>query len=742
MNTSPILWRPWMPVLSITGLAVILVCLALFACVRVWSRVGARSLPVLAMRILGVLGLAVLLLGPSRRIDTPENTVRPKLSVLLDTSQSMKTSDCAEKSRIAHAAETVFDPKNFEQLTSEFEIQVEGFDSGVRPLLPDDVRARPDDFALGRETHLAECVSNVLSRSHSDGEALLVISDGRDTSGEPIQRAAAMAAAQKIPVFTMPLGGASSVPDAALMAMAMQDSLLPEETGNLLIRIYQSGLAGQKGLLRLRQGESFETFPVAFSSQDFAEIKLPIRQKSAGQYEYLVSLDAVADETELANNAQPVFVEVMNRRLRVLLVEGEPYWDTKFIAQSLRKDDQIELVQLTQIGMRKRETLVARGSGEISHLPTNSKEWSAYDVVIVGRGLESVMDDRTTAGLRDYVEGGGHLVMSRSRPYDGDSDRGRILARSLAAIEPVKWGTDKLPGAHLQLSTSGRTGSWISAEKTRLDPDDALRRLPVLDEIDRPASLPPAAIVLAETAPDGTTEPVPAIVRMAAGRGDTLIVLGEGTWKWSLLTPENQDLRGFYDLFWSNLVRWLAFGGDFPPGQQASLQLSRRSVRLGDEMTIDVAYRFAPDGATAPSIELSTPSGDVERLVLKRLPGPLPRFRVNLAPAVAGVHNVKALTPGLTPTELTARFNVYDVNRERLNASADPLALKMLADLSGGAVVEPESFGELAGHLSRHRRSLETPPRIEFIWDQAFIMWTLLGWIAAEWLIRRLLGLW
>lgn len=742
MSELPIVWRPWMPMLSITGLAVILASLAVFACVRSWSRVGAKSLFVLAMRIVGVATLSVLLLGPSRQLAAPRSTDRPKLTVLLDTSQSMLTADCGSRSRIAHAVETVFDPQQHAALTRDFDVELEGFDTAVRPLAVNDVRARPDDFALGRETHLAEAVSNVLSRARGEGQALFVVSDGRDTTGESLQRAASLAAAQKIPIFTLPLGGASSAPDAALMALAMQDSLLPDEEGNLLVRVYQSGLSGQTGRLRLSQGETTETFPLTFTQQDFAEVKLPIRQKAAGQYEYQVSLDAVGDEAELANNSQPVFVEVMNRRLRVLVIEGEPFWDTKFICQSLRKDEQVELIQLTQIGERKREMLVARGSGEISQLPESAEEWSKYDVVIVGRGLETVLDEQTCRGLRNFVKAGGQLVMARSRPYRPDTDKGRAVGRLLAPLEPVRWGDQRLPSAQLQLSTSGRNGSWISAEKTRVDPDDAFRRLPALEEIDLVQSLPPAAIVLAETLPADSSAPVPAIVRQPFGRGAALVLLGEGSWKWSLLTPENQDLRGFYDIFWSNLVRWLAFGGDFPPGQQASLQLSRRSVRLGDEMTIDVAYRFAPDGASAPVVELSAPGGDSSHLILKRLPGPLPRYRVTFIPQTAGIHHVTALTPGLTPPELTARFNVYDVNRERLNASADPLALKMLSDLSGGSVVEPESFSELGEQLARHRRALQIPPQIEFLWDRAFVMWALLSWITLEWLIRRAMGLW
>jgi hypothetical protein len=237
-------------------------------------------------------------------------------------------------------------------------------------------------------------------------------------------------------------------------------------------------------------------------------------------------------------------------------------------------------------------------------------------------------------------------------------------------------------------------------------------------------------------------EDYPAIVKMTSGRGDVVAILGEGTWKWSLLTPQLQDMRGFYDLFWSNLIRWLALGGDFPPGQQTSLQLSRSSVRLGDEMTADVVYRFAPDGVADPRVQVIDPNNKPVDVAVHRLPGPSPRFRASWNPEVAGVHRVLAETPGMTPPQLDARFNVYDVNVERLHTSANPLALQMLADASGGALLKTDELDELPERLARHRSAMQAPPRLEYIWDKASVMLLLLGWLGAEWLLRRMAGLW
>jgi hypothetical protein len=296
----------------------------------------------------------------------------------------------------------------------------------------------------------------------------------------------------------------------------------------------------------------------------------------------------------------------------------------------------------------------------------------------------------------------------------------------------------------LELSATGRTSSWFAPSKLQVDLEGAFQRLPGFDLLFEVKSLKPATLTLATAKEqDGIgLEEYAAIVKMTAGRGDVVALTGEGTWKWSLLTPELQDMRGFYDQFWSNLIRWLALGGDFQPGQQTSLQLSRSSVRLGDEMTADVIYRFAPDGLAEPRVRVLGPDNAPVDVTVHKLPGPSPRFRATWTPETAGVHRVVAETPGMTPPELDVRFNVYDVNVERLHTSANPLALEMLADVSGGALLKTDELDDLPARLARHRDAMQAPPRLEYIWDKAAVMVFLLGWLGAEWLLRRMAGLW
>jgi hypothetical protein len=419
-------------------------------------------------------------------------------------------------------------------------------------------------------------------------------------------------------------------------------------------------------------------------------------------------------------------------------LEGQPYWDSKFLVQSLRKDERIELTQITQLSEAKSETIVTRREGAAPALPRSDEQWAALDVVILGQAMENAFNEQTGTQLVKFVDQGGKLVFARGRCYDPSSPGGRAIARQIAPIEPVSFQSGDRADLKVELTPAGRTNQWLSAAKMGLATDQAFNRLPGFESAPIISGEKPAAIVLAgASAGGGQQSNQPAIVTMNYGRGSVAAILGDGSWRWSLLAPENRDLAGFYDTFWSNLVRWLMMGGDFQPGEQVALNTSRTSARLGDAITIDVTYKHSPDSAAPPRLRVSDGAGRQAEIALQRLPGREPRYRAEYEPKTVGVHRIELSSPGMTPARQERKFNVYDVNFERLNAAANPLALRLLAETSGGVMLEADQTDKLLEALRRRRAAMLIPRTPEYIWDRWPIMLLLLGWCGAEWLLRR-----
>ena len=98
---ASIFFRPALPPAVIACIAVVIVALAVVA-YRRSSGASSRAARwgLLAMRTLGVIAVSSLLLGPSHVPPTATREVKPAVSVLVDLSESMRTADCGEVSRI------------------------------------------------------------------------------------------------------------------------------------------------------------------------------------------------------------------------------------------------------------------------------------------------------------------------------------------------------------------------------------------------------------------------------------------------------------------------------------------------------------------------------------------------------------------------------------------------------------------------------------------------------------------
>lgn len=741
------IWQPIAPPLQIIAGTVVLAGLAVFAYARTFTEHRVASSLLLLMRLGVIVVIAVLLMGPSEMPPQTEQDQRPKLTVLVDTSQSMLTEDSQSNTRIGLVKSTWLSRDQINSLTRDFTLDIFTFDEKTRPAVPSAFRREDEEIATGRTTQLTQSVTNMLSKLNAsdDGAAVLLISDGRDTEDAPIQPAASLASSKHIPVYTVGIGGRRLQPDIALLAVPMQEYLLPGEPGAILAKIYQVGLDQATTTLKLRRADSEQTVSVAFNHQGVVEVQLPIAHEEEGEYEYQIEVETVDGEGETANNLQTVFAHVQKRRIRVLVLEGQPFWDSKFLAQSLRKDERVELTQITQLTADKRETIITRVEGDSSQLPATAEEWTEYDVVVLGQAMENIFDAETAEQLQGFVsDHGGSVIFSRGMPCDPTTPEGQAVGDKLAPLEPVVWGDGFLEKSTITPTPAGRLGHWLSTVKMGLDVDEAFSRLPgftAMRNIEREKA---ATIVLARAtslATQNDESSQPAIAVMNYGRGRVVGVFGQGTWRWSLLTPENEDLGSFYDTFWSNMVRWLAMGGDFQPGQQLSMDVSRSSARLQDPLTVDVVCKVPLAGGAAPRLTLTTPDRETTELALHPLPGRNIRYRATIEPSVVGVHEINLHAPGLVPQRLDRKFNVYDLNVERLQTSAKPMPLRVLAEHSGGQYFEADQYEELPKILRRHRASMLVPPRLEYIWDKWFVMFLMLAWTGTEWIGRRVVDL-
>lgn len=742
---ADILWRPAAPPLQILAVVVILLALAAYAYARALRTKPRSGVILLAMRAGLILGLGLLLMGPSRLPPHSSEGAKPSLNILLDTSASMTVADMDSASRFRYAVANWLNPSRLENLSREADLSLMAFDAELRPLAAGELVGNFDALAAGMNTRLTTSVSSALAQvpPSAAGSALLILSDGRDLEGLPVSSAAAAAKRAGIPIHTVCLGAKTSERDLALTAAPMQDYLMTGEPGKIQATVYQAGFDNADINIIARINGKPTAHPVRLDGPT-AVVEIPITHDQAGQYEYTLSIDPQPGESVTTNNTQPVFIEVTSRRINVLLLEGQPFWDTKFIAQSLRKDERIKLTQLTRLNDTRTEAISTRDDGRTKpSIPSTADQFASYDLVILGRGLEHILTPASAAALRDWVGSrSGQVIFARGRGYDPATPEGRALARELAPLEPVGWGDGALQDLSAEISTAGRGHPSLAFASDRGSADSILRRLPALSALAIVERLKPAAVVLANATPkSGTGTGYPALVAMTYGRGGTLTMLAEGHYRWGLLPADAKDLEGFYDALWSSLTRWMVLGGEFRPDEQVSLRLSTSAAKAGDPVQIDVALRFGAFGDNPPELMITEPGAQPRRVGLRPTTGRDNRLRAEIQPRASGIYTVTLRAPGLSPESQSRKLCISGVDMERLLTSADPAAMKDLAAGSGGLSLRPDRPGELTDLLERHRIARIVPPRPKYIWDSGFVLVLLLGWAGAEWIGRRRGGL-
>ena len=205
--TSESLVFNWTPASLTVAVLFVLVVAALSW--TAWKRSGFRTsfgcLEVL--RVLIIIGIGLTLNQPEwRQIFKPDS--KPMLAVLVDVSRSMQTSDifdpavpAAEPKSRAELAKPFLDPAAWKSLEQKINVVVEPFSSAEQP-----PEAGTDIGAA-----LAQA-----AEKHPHLRAVALVSDGDWNSGAAPSVAAMRLRMRDVPVFAVPLGSETRLPDVEL----------------------------------------------------------------------------------------------------------------------------------------------------------------------------------------------------------------------------------------------------------------------------------------------------------------------------------------------------------------------------------------------------------------------------------------------------------------------------------------------------------------------------------------------
>ena len=738
---------PALPLSVLVALAILVMVVALAGAWRGSSALPARSrVALLVLRGVAVAAVFGLLLNPGSWVNPTESETKPWV-LLADVSSSMKLP--AGNDGMSRSGLTAEIARGMSARAGRM-----GIPLIVQPFADEPLEALADgDVSLpaadGSGSRITMAVNRVLEDSAASGRALagvLVASDGRQTgNGDPsaLDALALRARSRNTPVHAVAIGADATPADLALRQPRASFTTFAGQPLRIPIALESTGLPALRSevVLRDSEGTQLAALPLDVASSATVSGIFEVAAPTAST-RWSIEVPVADGELRPSNNCSTFHVRVLDARTRVFLVEGAPYWDSKFLAQLLRQQSHMELRSIHRLSEQRyfRIDSGETDNTETDHpvFPDSVEELSRYDLVVFGKNVDSFLSDERAAMLREYVrDHGGALLFSRGRATTAAS-------AAIEPLEPVEWGPATTASFRFMPNREGESAGLFG--QALAAPDASLwTSLPPLQDGRQVAMVKPFTRVLA----DGLTEApaggkFPALLVRRYGQGVVAMVNGDGLWKWDFF-PDARELGNCYEDFWTQLIQWMASYSEFLPGHDFSLRAPSGRADAGSTIALTSSYR-GPEPVPQPLLEITDPSGETSQLQPAAIAGTSdrPLWRATLKPDQPGDWKIRLVDPRAdAPPAPEALITVPSPPGETDDLTPDPDFLTRLAAATGGKMIKPDALDVfLAEHLiSAPPATRESGAVWQASWANAPTALILALMLAAEWFIRRRSGL-
>ncbi|MDB6109887.1 MAG: hypothetical protein JWR69_1637 [Pedosphaera sp.] len=728
---SSLVFDPILPVPLVILVGLVLVTLTVLAYIKVGSRAGGWKNGILtAFRLLGILMVLLVLLQPSRleKIPPPD---KPRLTlVAVDTSHSMEQTDVDKASRLAAAKNLLQEadliPRN--GIIKDPALRMFEFSGDAAPV-PGSVM---DLTAKGGTTRFHHSISSMLNSlgANEGAKALIVLTDGHDFELVNPAKTAVLARSRQVPIYAVPLGQQGQVRDVAVHITSYQPYCYVKQKARISAMLRLIGCEYEDIQVELlRQNQVIQTQRLSVEESTQLPVQFEVSEKDVGQYEYEIRVVPLPGEVDKENNSAITYLNVIDQQIQVLMLEGSPYWDTTFLQRSLMRNDKIELDSIVQYAPQKARLIRKKPGQEELKVPTTAAEFNRYDVIILGRSVDKLLNRDQLVLLEDYVKNrGGMVIFSRGRAFEGE------LAKN--DLEPVVWDDTINEKVRLQV---GREGQSVAPLRLLAEQSGGLDSVPELIAGRNVVEKKPLTATLASAQGANGGAPVPGIVQRRFGQGQVVSVGVDGLWRWAF-NAKIEGVNTLFDRFWDQMVLWLMAGRDFLPNQQFSLRTSSANILLGEKAYFRVVMR-SPDLKTKEMpIVFYQGEREVGRTTLNAVPGQdANRLLGEFLPEKPGKFRASVHFPDGTTQE--TRFIVYEENQEQTEVATDVGYLKRLCESSGGRLLAPGELAKLNAELRNEKQETTPKTRLRTVWDRTWFFYLIGVLFGIDWYLRRRWGL-
>lgn len=712
-----------------------------------WKSTAGKSLKLristTALRCCGIVVLTIIALNPGfwkkENLNTSQEWV-----LLLDRSSSMAVEDAAKRTARLTAARTAI--QDIIEKYPEDNIRIYTFAKEL-----DDVALDTKELkslkASGNSTDIYKACRQILERFTGSVQKLsgiILFSDGKQTAATKPDDFIMSARAENIAVHAFAYGEKVAYKDLVLQLPNKSFVAFAGQTVNIPVLINNKGMGNVEISLHISSasGKNIITKKVRIADNSNKKINLKLTLKDIGFQEFNVKISSDFQERIKWNNSTRIGITVMKEKLNVLYLEGQPFWDSKFLSQILRKDKNINLLTIYRISSG-RFFSVKSGSVETAIkkqdlFPKSAEKLSKYNLIILGHGVKYFLDPEKINILHKYLsEYGGALIFARGKPYTGEFPQ-------LAQLEPLSWGKLMRGSFKWQPSAYGISTGFFG--NMQFDENSKIwRELPPLKRITACKNVKNFAEVLlhANMRKNGKDYKIPVLVSRKFGKGIVITVNAEGMWQWGFF-PESKTIAKFYRRFWGQIIQQIIKYSEFLPGMDISLRFDKTVVMPNTPIMAMINTRDPKVKIKNIKLNLYSDGKLSQSLTAIKSKGGTAGWNAFIVMNNPGVYELRMTCLYQNGKTTTLRSILY-VKRppgEDDDLSADIKNLKALSLKTGGKLLT--STDDLRAVFSKQKISDNTNVQKSSwvsTWSNWLLLCLLLGFFATDYFLRRRNGL-
>ena len=639
------------------------------------------------LRFLSVFFIAALLLQLAIQ-RTKNSKLKPELIIGVDNSESLKKF----QSEISDVVSTL---KN---ALENFEPEILLFDSQAR---------QSDRLTFEGKRSNYNALFDAVNQHYLPGNigAVLLLGDGLFNAGaDPVFVSGSLG----YPVFTVGIGDTTVYADAAIRNVTVNKTVYLENNFSVETDLGFLKAAGQLVNLTIHEGEHL-IFSKALnirSDDFFLTEKLSIKPPREGIVKYLIRIDEIDGEQNLANNVHEFSVNVVSEKQKMLVLARGPHPDIGAITAALKTQNNYETEVLTSLN--------------------EDIDFAQYGLVIVHQfpdenGQSVTILEKLQQSRRPFL-----YVLGRktSLPRFNNLQTG-IQIQTTNSFEYAKARTNE-PFSLFRLDQNELAG---------------LQNLPPL--------LVPFGDVSSELVPDifafqtiqtiKTERPLVAFIKSEGHKRG--FVLGEGLWRWRIHNYLQEGSHRLFDEFIRKSVNYLIlkqnednFNIFFQAGYAEDLPVTMQAELFNDS--------FEPDNSPDVQIEIESENGQKYQAIFDRINK---AYQLNMGQLPAGKYNFTARTQlGEKEYSETGSFSVNKIQVELVKTESDFQVLKQIADKTGGSFFKPDEIETLIRQLKENPELQSKPVEIQVYKELLSARWLfflVLFLLALEWFLRKFWGI-